>query len=445
MRIKFGFCVIIICLFVHLQLDAEKYKVAFIEDYAPYSWMNEEGEEQGILVDWWKLWGEKMGVELEFEFYPIPIIISKLSNGQVDVAGGLFFSEERAQKLDYSESIIRMRTDLFLSNQIKVDSISVLDDSIAVVYGDMAHHFLLDQHPYLKLKVFSSFQELRDAVAEQQIEAFVYDVPNPLGKYRTLEGPKGYYMKETLFTQNLRPAVRKGNSKMLHLIISGSSGISNEDLFEIANQWQLVRTERTYLYAGLALLLLLVVIALLLVLYMTRYRKKAQKFNDVVAGTDWQVIIDKGENDAIEFKSSLRWDYKQEKINKALEYVIVKTISAFMNTDGGMLFIGIDDEGNALGLEKDYATFSKKNRDGFLLALTNLINLHLGKSSHRFIDVNIIAINEKDVCIVKIERSDRPVFLGQKDNEEFYIRASASSQPMGMREAYQYINSHWGK
>ena len=161
--------------------------------------------------------------------------------------------------------------------------------------------------------------------------------------------------------------------------------------------------------------------------------------------TNWQVIIDKGENDLIEFKSSLRWDYKQEKVNKALELVIVKTISAFLNTLGGMLFIGVDDEGNILGLDRDYRSMSKNNRDGMLLTLTNLINRHLGKSTHKFITINIISINGKDVCIINIEKSAKPIFLGKNEKEEFYIRASASSQPLGLRESYKYIKSHWCK
>jgi predicted HTH transcriptional regulator len=79
-----------------------------------------------------------------------------------------------------------------------------------------------------------------------------------------------------------------------------------------------------------------------------------------------------------------------------------------------------------------------------MLALTNLINQDLGKSSHLFISINIISLNEKDVCIVSVEKSDKPVFCGKNEKEEFYIRASASSQPLGMRESYKYIKSHWG-
>jgi hypothetical protein len=86
---------------------------------------------------------------------------------------------------------------------------------------------------------------------------------------------------------------------------------------------------------------------------------------------------------------------------------------------------------------------SKNSSDGFVLALTNSINQNLGKNMHRLLQVSIISINKIDVCVVKMDKSDKPVFLGKKGNEEFFIRASASSQPLSMSEAYEYIKSHW--
>ncbi len=196
---------------------------------------------------------------------------------------------------------------------------------------------------------------------------------------------------------------------------------------------------------GLGIGLVLILIIAFLLFKSNSNKRKRKLLADLESKTDWQVIIDKGENDLIEFKSSLRWDYRLAKMNKMLENVIIKTIAAFLNTEGGMLFIGVDDDGNALGLDYDYSCLSKNNRDGFLLTLTNLINQKLGKDIHKFIAINIVSLNEKDVCIVSVEKSDRPVFSGKSENEKFYIRASASSQPLAIQESYKYIRSHWEK
>lgn len=163
-------------------------------------------------------------------------------------------------------------------------------------------------------------------------------------------------------------------------------------------------------------------------------------------GPDWDEIISKGENDYVEFKSSMRWDMEKKQVNKILEHVTAKTISAFLNSEGGRLFIGVDDDGNVTGIENDYKTLGQKqNRDGFLLALTQIINNYIGKEFHEYITMRIEILDEKDICVVEMSQSGIPVFLRNKDKHEFYIRASASSQPMGLKEATDYIHFHWNE
>lgn len=154
-------------------------------------------------------------------------------------------------------------------------------------------------------------------------------------------------------------------------------------------------------------------------------------------------IIESGEDNYTEFKSSLRWDHKMSNVNKVLEHVVAKTISAFMNSNGGKLFIGINDDGEVLGIEKDCDTLKNKNTDGFLLQLTQVVNQYLGKEYNQNIYPKIVKIEGKDVCVISVMSSIKPVFLKNSDKDEFYVRASASSQPMNVRESNEYIVTHW--
>jgi len=158
---------------------------------------------------------------------------------------------------------------------------------------------------------------------------------------------------------------------------------------------------------------------------------------------NYDEIIKNGENDYVEFKSSLRWDYEQGNVNKLMEQIIAKTLSAFMNAEGGKILIGVKDDGEILGIGKDCDTLKNKNRDGFLLQLTQVINQYLGKEFNQYINIKIVQIQGKDVSVVDVTNSAMPVFLKNADKEEFYIRASASSQPMSIREANEYIKTHW--
>ena len=162
-----------------------------------------------------------------------------------------------------------------------------------------------------------------------------------------------------------------------------------------------------------------------------------------IEDVNYEEIIKGGENDYVEFKSSIRWDNKQGGGNKSIEYKIAKSISAFMNASGGRLFVGVDDSGEVSGIEKDFAVVPHNNKDGFLLQLTQIINRYLGKEFHQYISIKIIPIASKEVCVVEVAQSKIPAFLKNEGKEEFYIRASASSQPMSIREANEYIRTHF--
>jgi predicted HTH transcriptional regulator len=157
----------------------------------------------------------------------------------------------------------------------------------------------------------------------------------------------------------------------------------------------------------------------------------------------WIDVIKNGEDNFTEFKSTLRFCLRQEKPMEYVEHSIVKTINAFLNSEGGTLFVGVEDDGNILGLENDYASFSKNGKDGFLLHFDNLIIKSLGKEQQADIDVQIKSIEGKDVAIVVVNGSNKPVFLTLKDKKEFYVRSAASSQPFDMSESFEYINKHW--
>ena len=162
-----------------------------------------------------------------------------------------------------------------------------------------------------------------------------------------------------------------------------------------------------------------------------------------VEDTELKELILIGENEKLEMKSTLRYDLRQNIVNKNLEYVIAKTVSAFLNSEGGILIIGVDDDGNALGLEKDIETFSKKDIDGFELHLRNIIKKHLGSNFEKHLKVSFPIIDEKTICKVKILKSGKPVFANFEGKDSFYVRNGNSSIPKNREEQSEYEKLHW--
>lgn len=159
----------------------------------------------------------------------------------------------------------------------------------------------------------------------------------------------------------------------------------------------------------------------------------------------WVNVISEGENNFTEFKSSLRYCLREKKPMPYIEHSIVKTINAFLNSEGGTLLIGVEDDGNVLGLESDIKTFGSKGKDGLLLHFDNLVVNSLGKEQRSDIDFRIERLNGKEIGVVIVNASNKPIFLSKNGKKEFYVRHAASSQSYDMMEAHEYINKHWSK
>lgn len=167
------------------------------------------------------------------------------------------------------------------------------------------------------------------------------------------------------------------------------------------------------------------------------------KNKEVVEDPELKELILIGENEKLELKSTLRYDLRENKVNKKLEFVIAKTVSAFLNSEGGILIIGVDDESNALGLEKDIETLSKKDIDGFELHLRNIIKKHLGSNFEKYLKVTFPTIDEKTICKIQIFKSGKPVFATFEGKENFYVRNGNSSIPKNRAEQSEYERLHW--
>lgn len=150
------------------------------------------------------------------------------------------------------------------------------------------------------------------------------------------------------------------------------------------------------------------------------------------------------ENDQVEFKSSLRYDLKENVVNKKLEYAVAKTIAAFLNSKGGDLLIGVDDDGNALGLADDIGTLNKKNLDGFELQLIEVIKKYIGGGFASHIKITFPELNDTQICRVKVANSSKPVFTTYEGREDFFVRLEGSSQPLGREDQSTYEKEHWG-
>ena len=127
-------------------------------------------------------------------------------------------------------------------------------------------------------------------------------------------------------------------------------------------------------------------------------------------------VAKRGESDSLEFKSSARWNMRAGKRDDAMETVIAKTVAAFMNSGGGTLLIGVDDDGRLIGLGPDYATLKTPDADRFELWIRDLWGQRLGTNAAALPLLDFAEASDpqegygpQDVCRVTIPPALGPV------------------------------------
>ncbi|MEI8226468.1 MAG: RNA-binding domain-containing protein, partial [Bacteroidota bacterium] len=159
-------------------------------------------------------------------------------------------------------------------------------------------------------------------------------------------------------------------------------------------------------------------------------------------------LIQAGENNEVEFKTTLRYDIKQNTVNKKLENVVLKTIAAFSNGQGGTLIIGVNDDMEIVGLENDYSTIKEGSKDGFEIHLRNLINKAYGVEFASTLKITFPVIMDTEICCVEIQPGKKPLFTEVIEDtgiksEKFYLRSGNSSPELPIREIPTYIRSRF--
>ncbi len=204
------------------------------------------------------------------------------------------------------------------------------------------------------------------------------------------------------------------------------------DIFTLLQRrWHLV------LISALAVILVAVLLALLVV---RKYSRQIRDMPKVTIdrdryGEDLQSLIHRGENMHLEFKSTMRMNLRSGKPGKEIELAWLKGVAAFLNTEGGIVILGVEDDGNLLGLAADVF----ENEDRCRLHFKNLFNQHLGPQFSKYVRFETYTLDGRLLAAVECERAEEPVFLVHNQGESFYIRSGPSNMELSISQALSYL------
>jgi type I restriction enzyme R subunit len=156
-------------------------------------------------------------------------------------------------------------------------------------------------------------------------------------------------------------------------------------------------------------------------------------------------LIKRGESKTLEFKATLRWDVRENRQDdKLITHAVLKTIAAFLNTEGGDLLIGVADDGAIVGIEADRLD----NDDKFMRHLAQAVRNGFGDRAGTCIDPKTQIVQGKTVCLVSCQRSPEPVFLKWKEMEaepggDFFVRSGPGTVRLPPESAAKYIRTRF--
>ena len=149
-------------------------------------------------------------------------------------------------------------------------------------------------------------------------------------------------------------------------------------------------------------------------------------------------LVKLGESAVLEFKSTLQWDVALKQANKSLRKSCLKTIAAFMNSDGGTLLIGVEDNGNILGLDKDLSLLGG-SRDKFEQTLVNMISDEIGPALSHYYRLRFESADSKLVCVIEADEVRDGVFVKGDKGQEFFVRVGNTTRSLDPADTLDYI------
>ena len=173
--------------------------------------------------------------------------------------------------------------------------------------------------------------------------------------------------------------------------------------------------------------------------------KETQTSESSTSSTIEQIIAN-GEGNQVEFKPALLYNFKTDKAGISVKGKIATAICAFLNSNGGLLFIGLRDDGTPQGLDRDFSLSNKNNaKDFFQNEFDQMIEHFLSFSVKSNISGQFHELEGKDIFIISVEPSKhRAIFVKGLNGKEFWVRGNAGNRQLtDIEELASYCIDRW--
>lgn len=244
LRITVSLLILLISSWSHAT---ERLVVANSKAWKPFSFIDQNGEPDGILIDYWREYGRKNNVEIEFLLLDWQDSLDAVRDGKADVHAGLLWSEQRDSYLDYAPSLLTIDTQIYISQKLIGTNLDDFmlgghDHAIGIVAGAYEEEFVSHHFPNLDLVAYSNNQSMLDAAFRGELDAFAADLQVANFYLYSSKEPQRFVGVRHLYSGDLKAAVREGNDLLHQQITNGINAFGSEDKKKVFSRWMYVST-----------------------------------------------------------------------------------------------------------------------------------------------------------------------------------------------------------
>jgi len=146
-------------------------------------------------------------------------------------------------------------------------------------------------------------------------------------------------------------------------------------------------------------------------------------------------LIQQSESHTLEFKEIPECNTQQNRKNNDVLFPPLKTIAGFLNAEGGILLIGVDNSGKIVGIEPYLNTMEQGNNDTFEQQIRNCLRDRFEPYPIGKVKVSFKKFMEGTVCRIDVQADKEPVNLDNK----IYVRDGNTTQLLKGRRLTDWI------
>lgn len=150
-------------------------------------------------------------------------------------------------------------------------------------------------------------------------------------------------------------------------------------------------------------------------------------------------LVPGSETTVVEFKSTLRINLHTRQKDARMELSCLETIAGFLNGHGGTLIIGVQDDGEPVGIEADQFP----NEDKMYLHLVNLIKDKISPQYMMYIHPKFEDYQGKRVMVVECWPAKSPVYVKDGNLGRFYLWTGVATTELSASQTHAFIKQRF--